>query len=519
MPPSILTPVIVGVGDIKNRSIALEDAKEPATLIHEAILAAAQDASAVDASKLQAAIDSIDVVRTWTWPYPDLPGLLAKKLGVRKGLKRGFYSEHGGDKPGKLLDAAARRVANGEVKVTVVAGGEALASLTACAAAKRLPPPGWTTPAEAVDSVFTPTGRDYGTNLGGIHDLGAPIHIYPLYENAFRAHRGQSIKENHEESAKLYAEFSKVAEKNPYAWNCGKYDDEKVIGTVSKKNRMIGFPYPLLMNAFNTVNLAAACILTSTSHARTLGIPESKWIYPLGGAGTSDSEYFWHRPNFYSSPSISQSLDATLAITNLSKDDIDLYDFYSCFPIVPKLAAMHLGLPITGGEKSLTLLGGLTSFGGAGNNYSMHALTEMTRKIRAGKGKRGLVLSNGGWLSYQYVVILSKEPRRDGGYPGKNPLPEHTNVPAPEIDEEAEGEGVVETYTIAYARDGPPSKGHIVGRLKSSGKRFLANHGDESTLRQMAGGAVEIVGKTGWVWQDREKKGRGLFSFEKGPKM
>lgn len=46
---------------------------------------------------------------------------------------------------------------------------------------------------------------------------------------------------------------------------------------------------PLLMNAFNTVNLAAACILTSTEYARELGIPESKWIYALGGAGTRDS--------------------------------------------------------------------------------------------------------------------------------------------------------------------------------------------------------------------------------------
>nr|POE75136.1 hypothetical protein CFP56_63371 [Quercus suber]POE94785.1 hypothetical protein CFP56_17022 [Quercus suber] len=46
---------------------------------------------------------------------------------------------------------------------------------------------------------------------------------------------------------------------------------------------------PLLMNAFNTVNLAAACIVTSTEYARELGIPESKWVYPLGGAGTKDS--------------------------------------------------------------------------------------------------------------------------------------------------------------------------------------------------------------------------------------
>ena len=43
------------------------------------------------------------------------------------------------------------------------------------------------------------------------------------------------------------------------------------------------------MNAFNTVNLAGACLLTSTEYAKELGIPESRWIYPLGGAGTRDS--------------------------------------------------------------------------------------------------------------------------------------------------------------------------------------------------------------------------------------
>ena len=47
---------------------------------------------------------------------------------------------------------------------------------------------------------------------------------------------------------------------------------------------------PLLMNAFNNVNLAASCILTSTEYVRRLGIPESKWVYPLGGAGTQDPD-------------------------------------------------------------------------------------------------------------------------------------------------------------------------------------------------------------------------------------
>ena len=193
--------------------------------------------------------------------------------------------------------------------------------MNAFAKARKLPPPGWTSLDTKVDSVFSPTNRELqqGTinemvgkawaadnttkGMGGLHDIGAPIHIYPLYENGFRAHRGQSIDENNEESAKLYAYFADVAEGNEYAWNYGKKETEKSIGTVSQKNRMICFPCefihwielllriadPLLMNAFNTVNLAGACILTSTTFAKELGIPESRWVYPLGGAGTRDS--------------------------------------------------------------------------------------------------------------------------------------------------------------------------------------------------------------------------------------
>jgi len=353
--------------------------------------------------------------------------------------------------------------------------------VSTCAAAQKLPPPGWTAPSESVDSVFTPTGRDLGsssisiiwqalssdstgTDLGALHNIGAPIHIYPLYENAFRAHRGQSLKANNEESAKLYAQFSEVAEKQLYAWNYGRRTDVKTIGTVSEKNRMICFPCecgvliwflrdsladvfldPLLMNAFNTVNLSAACILTSTSHARALGIPESKWIYPLSGAGTKDADEFWLRPNYFTSPSISRSLDAALELAGLDGPSIDLLDIYSCFPIVPKLAAHHLGLPVIDGDKSLTLLGGLTSFGGAGNNYSMHALTEMVRALRQGRGRNGLVLCNGGVLSYQHVVVLSKEHRGGHVYPQANPLPKQiTDEKVPCIAEQAEGEAFIE---------------------------------------------------------------------------
>lgn len=123
-----MIPIIIGIADIKNRSAKVEDAREPAALMLEAIHAAIKDASGstANSTKLQSSIDSIDVVKTWTWPYSDLPGLLGQKLGVQP--KHKLYSEHGGNQPAKLLDDAARRIATGENQVAVLTGAEALAS-------------------------------------------------------------------------------------------------------------------------------------------------------------------------------------------------------------------------------------------------------------------------------------------------------------------------------------------------------------------------------------------------------
>lgn len=133
--------------------------------------------------------------------------------------------------------------------------------MTACAAAKTLPPPGWTKVEQDVSSVFSPTTRELApsafaqvqtsrcsvidslADLGSKHHIGNPIHVYPLYENAFRAHKGQSIEDNHAESAQLYADFAQVASKNAYSWSSGNAPDTaEAIGSVTKKNRMICFP-------------------------------------------------------------------------------------------------------------------------------------------------------------------------------------------------------------------------------------------------------------------------------------
>lgn len=196
-------------------------------------------------------------------------------------------------------------------------------SVTACVAAKKMPPPGWTKLDEDVNSVFAPKTRELKpgalplpgewtppdkAGLGARHMIGNPVQVYPLYENSLRAHRNRSFADNHRESVQMYGEFAQVAKNNQYAWNYGKAESEEGIGTVTKRNRMICIPCelsapqnmnnrywltrkdPLLMNAFNTINLAGACILTSTEYAREIGIPSDRWIYALGGAGTKDSD-------------------------------------------------------------------------------------------------------------------------------------------------------------------------------------------------------------------------------------
>ena len=70
----------------------------------------------------------------------------------------------------------------------------------------------------------------------------------------------------------------------------------------------------------------------------------------------------------------------------------------------------------------------------------------MARKLRAGDGTHGLVLANGGVLTYQHVICLSSKPRTDGQpYPAHNTLPsilEHNTTP--KIAETAEGEAIIE---------------------------------------------------------------------------
>ena len=71
---------------------------------------------------------------------------------------------------------------------------------------------------------------------------------------------------------------------NPHAWFSGVKRSALEICTPTDENRYISYPYTKYMNAFPTVNQSAAVVLTTVENARLCGIPEDKWVYPMGGA-------------------------------------------------------------------------------------------------------------------------------------------------------------------------------------------------------------------------------------------
>lgn len=76
--------------------------------------------------------------------------------------------------------------------------------------------------------------------------MGLPIHVYPMYENARRALKKQTARQNTEESAIMYSKFDAISSKNEYSWNFGEaVKSPEQIGTVSKRNRMICDPCTL----------------------------------------------------------------------------------------------------------------------------------------------------------------------------------------------------------------------------------------------------------------------------------
>src|SRR4029077_8013857 len=207
----------------------------------------------------------------------------------------------------------------------------------------------------------------------------------------------------------LCSRLSAVAAENPYAWfRAARAPDE--IATPGPSNRMIGFPYPKLMNAIIEVDQAAAVLMTSVAEARALGIPRDRWVYLRGTGQAHDRWFVSERVDYTSSPAIREAGRQTLDSAGITIDRVDHLDLYSCFPAAVQIGRDMLGIA-PDDPRPLTVTGGLPYFGGPGNNYSMHDIAETMARGRTRPGSIGLVTALGWYLTKHAVGIYAGEPK------------------------------------------------------------------------------------------------------------
>ncbi len=471
-------PVIVGVADLSRGSATRPPTPaEPLDLVDDAVRRALDDTGA---ARLADAVTRVDAVRTTSWRYDDLPGLLARRHGWS--LRTSSTTTVGGHWPVALLNAVADAVADGSDDVALVVGGEAQASLRALGKSGRDPvAAGWTAEPGGPPA-FDP--EDLGSAAMQRAGILAPVQIYPLFENA-RAHAlGLTADRARAESAALYARFSVVSEDHPAAWNPGARPAEE-IAAVSPDNRAVSDAYPLSMNAMPVVDQAAAVVVCSLQTARDAGVPEDRVVHVWGGAGASDTPDVLRRSSFENSPALASVMDR-LGVAGPPA----LVDAYSCFPVVPKLLLAQLQSIGAAEDLIPTLLGGHSFFGGPLSSYSLHGIAEAVRRLRRDRTVGpALIHANGGYLTHQHVVLLGAEPHPEGRVGDSDVV---AIAPA-DADVAVDHRGPVTVLTAAttYGRDGTPDATLVIAET-ADGRRVAGR----TSAADARPDAVPLIGRT-----------------------
>ncbi|MFC7643809.1 hypothetical protein ACFQX6_25845 [Streptosporangium lutulentum] len=335
--------------------------------------------------------------------------------------------------------------------------------------------------------------EDRGFGLDGLasqflaaHGLAGAPSQYALFDNARRARLRQTRQEYAAGMGALFAPFTKVAAANPHAAAPTERGAGELV-TPTEKNRLIAEPYTRYVVAREKVNQGAAVLLMSVAAARRLGVPEEKWVFLHGHADLRERDLL-DRGDLSTGPAAVMAARHALDLAGIGPDDLDAIDLYSCFPIAVSNVCDGLGLAADG-TRELTVTGGLPFFGGAGNNYSTHAIAEVVRRLRARPGAYGMVGANGGMLSKYSVGVYSTTPCEWRPDESAALQAEIDAWPAVEQAVQADGWGTIETYTVKHGRGGNRT-GIVVGRLEADGRRFLARtaDGDEETLGLLSTG-------------------------------
>jgi len=478
------TPVLVGIAHIEQRITDWTEGKEPLDLMIDAVKAAVRDTS----TELVPQIDAIHVIGG-LWQYKDPAAYIAEHIGAGK-VETGITTL-GGNMVQYALSQSALEIQRGTKRVVVITGAEC--GNLAAKARKAGTQPNWKNAAGDPDRVFNKGGFGSNEHERAVR-LGGATNWYALFENAIRSARGESIVAHQTRISELWAGFSRVAANNPDAWIQKEHSAEE-IRTIGPGNRPVTFPYPKLMNANNSVDMAAALVLCDTETARSMGIDESLWVYPWTSTHGTDTAEVSHRDNLYSSPAIRVAGNRCLQLANLGLSDIDHLDLYSCFPSAVQVAATELGIDQS--SRGLTITGGLTFGGGPLNNYVMHALVRMVKLLRSNPDNKAFVTSNGGLLTKHAFGVYATTPP-DKPFLYEDCQEEIDLMPKRAVTDHV-GTATVESYVVMYQGESPAHA--VIAALTEDGTRTWGMTQNEEDMLDMT--RSELIGRTVQIDADR----------------
>ncbi|MBW2312650.1 MAG: acetyl-CoA acetyltransferase [Deltaproteobacteria bacterium] len=479
------SPVVIGVGQRIQKDVDPREGLDPIDLMEAAARAAAEDAG-LDSKKL-GELDRVIVPSIIGAHYSNAARLLCERIGVGSGAAVSLGV--GGNGPQKALNEAARDVAAGRTQAVLVVGAEALdLRQRAQAAGIKLD---WSGGGGLDTAAAEPAPS---SDIEARHRLMLPPFVYPLYENALRVHHGRDLETHRQAVGAMLERFTETAADNPYAWFRTRRSADEITRP-GPSNRMVAFPYTKFMNAILRVDQAAAVLLTSVEHARTLGVPADRMVHWLGGGDAVEDPWLVsERPDFHSSRAMAQAYDGAFREARLEPEDVHVFDLYSCFPSAVELGCDTLGIGIDD-PRPLTVTGGLPYAGGPGNNYGTHGIAQLIRWLRATPGTVGMATGIGWYFTKHSAGLYGTLPRME--LPERAAAVEPAATPAIEVAKEAEGPGRIETYTVAHDRDDEPEVGMVVGRLEDQ-RRFIAFvEGGRDALVSLETG--EGIGRTGQV--------------------
>ena len=482
MPIDPRTPVLIGGGQYAHHAAGLDDALHPVALMAEAVARATADAG-LSATPNP---DSLRVVSLLSWRYGDPAYVLAQQLGLTP--RETVLTTNGGNSPQTLVNTTASHIQSGEIDLAILAGGEAYRSrIRARRDGVELQ---WPKAPEGQLPRVLGHDLDMSHPTERAHGIFMPVQVYPIFETSIRAAAGRSVEEQQRITSELWARFSDVAAANPNAWRQQARTAEE-IGTPSPTNRMIGFPYTKYMNSNNDVDMAAALMMCSVEKAEALGVPRDQWVFIHAGVDCNEHQFMSNRDSFATTPAIELGGRMALELADLTIDDIDIVDLYSCFPSAVQLGAQSLGLSL---DRQLTRTGGLPFAGGPWNNYVMHAIATVMNDLRAGTGANALVWGNGGYATkHSFGIYSTSEPTH--GFKHGSPQAQIDALPRRELADNADAAGpvTIEAYTVMHNRDGDPEAAFVACRL-TDGRRAWGSSTDVALATAMCVG--EWVGRS-----------------------